>query len=69
MEMKYWGMCEYDWSALNNITYENMYVVEKSQEPVAHAYNPNYSAGRDQEDWSLSASLFKVSPGKQFVRP
>jgi hypothetical protein len=31
---------------------------------VAHAYNPSYSGGRDQE-----RSQFEVSPGKQFMRP
>jgi hypothetical protein len=29
---------------------------------VAHACNPNYSGGRDQED------QFKASPGKWFAR-
>jgi hypothetical protein len=32
--------------------------------PVAHAYNPSYSGGRDQEDHRFEASL-----GKQFQRP
>jgi hypothetical protein len=31
--------------------------------PVAHACNPNYSGGRDQEDCSL-----KTFPGKQFCK-
>jgi hypothetical protein len=31
--------------------------------PVAHAYNPSYSGGRDQEDHCL-----KPAPGKQFWR-
>jgi hypothetical protein len=31
---------------------------------VAHACNPSYSGGRDQEDHGLNPA-----PGKQFVRP
>jgi hypothetical protein len=34
------------------------------QELVAHAYNPSYSGGGDQEDNGL-----KPAPGKQFSRP
>jgi hypothetical protein len=30
---------------------------------VAHAYNPSYSGGSDQEDW------FEASRGKRFTRP
>jgi hypothetical protein len=32
--------------------------------PVAHAYNPSYSGGRNQEDHSS-----KPAPGKQATRP
>jgi hypothetical protein len=31
---------------------------------VAHACNPSYSGGRDQEDYGS-----KPGPGKQFARP
>jgi hypothetical protein len=31
---------------------------------VAHAFNPNFSGGRDQEDHGLKTSL-----GKHFMRP
>jgi hypothetical protein len=46
--------------------------------PVAHACNPSYSGGRDQEDHgsklapancSSGRSWFKAGPGKLFVRP
>jgi hypothetical protein len=36
----------------------------QSRELVAHARNPSYSGGRDQEDYGLKPAL-----GKQFVRP
>jgi hypothetical protein len=35
-----------------------------SQVPVAHACNPSYSGGRDQEDQGS-----KPNPGKQFMTP
>jgi hypothetical protein len=38
-----------------------------SQAPMTHAYSPNSSGGRDQED--QCSKPFKASPGKQFMRP